>query len=407
MKGEFTMEEFRRAYFKMLTYSKIKEIIPKAIYNWRNETFDLHLAVKIKDELKISIGGNISSHQANQLFLGLEYQSLGKMSADYNANFQMGNSFSGVSLDGRFFPSARIPGYIGMKLAYSTKNYSQSQSLFYEDLIPAFIKKRERFIRLRYGFPVLTRAKIEAFTGLGMLTDSYYQTTSFTGLEFDMSKYNLFNAGVRFERNSLNYRQYPTEGRFQYIVAQYISGSEDFRTGGAKQFINIRRQAWFYVKGTWMNFPVMRRKFNTGLMGEAVFSTKKFSSNYTASLLRASSFAPTPHSKISFNEAFNVDSYLAAGIIPLVKISDRLHFRFEGYGFVPLREIEKEVLENKTIANYGNIFSSFQLMGEAALVFQLPFVSVSLYANGYSYPKNNFNVGINIGYLLFNSGFFD
>ena len=46
-------------------------------------------------------------------------------------------------------------------------------------------------------------------------------------------------------------------------------------------------------------------------------------------------------------------------------------------------------------------------MGEAALVLHLPFASVSLYANGYSYPKNNFNFGINIGYLIFNPKMLD
>jgi NTE family protein len=41
-------------------------------------------------------------------------------------------------------------------------------------------------------------------------------------------------------------------------------------------------------------------------------------------------------------------------------------------------------------------------MGEIALVIQLPFASISAYANGYSHPKNNFNFGVNIGYLIFN-----
>ena len=407
MNGEFTMDEFRNAYFKMLTYSKIKEIIPSAVYNWKNELFDLYLSVKIKDEVKVSIGGNISSHQANQLFLGLEYQSLGAISADYNANFQMGNSFSGVSIDSRFFPSARMPGYLGVKLAYSTRNYSQSQSLFYEDLVPAFIKKRERFMRVRYGFPFLMRSKVDVFVGLGTISDLYYQVSTFADLEFDVSKYNLFNTGFRFERNSLNFRQYPTEGRRQYLVAQYIMGNEDFRKGGSKTFIDIRGHEWFYVKGSWVNYPVTKHKVNLGLMGEAVFSTNKFSSNYTASLLRASSFTPTSHSKIAFNEAFIANNYLAVGVIPLVKLSDRLHFRFEGYTFAPLRDIKKELLEDRYIARSGDYFGVLRFMGEAALTFQLPFVSVSLYVNGYSYPKDNFNVGLNIGYLLFESGFFD
>jgi NTE family protein len=413
MDDEFTMEEFRRAYFKMLSYSKIKEIIPSAIYNWKNKTFDLYLSVKIEDEIKVSIGGNISYHQANQLFLGLEYQSLGEISADYNANFQMGNSFSGVSLDGRFFPSARMPGYIGAKLAYSNKSYSESQSLFYEDVVPAFIKKREGFFRLRYGFPFRANSKMEVFAGLGMLTDLYYQTPSFTDLNFDASKYNLFNAGFRFERNSLNFRQYPTVGRRQLMVAQYVTGKESYRTGGGKYFGYYQDHKYVRVKGMWQNFPNTKHKFSLGLMGEVVYSNEPFSSNYTSSILSASAFTPTPHSKISFNEAFRANSYIAAGLIPLLKLNNTIHVRFEAYGFAPLKEIKKEAYtigDGQIIyhrARHGDYFGKYEYMGEVAFVLQLPFVSVSLFANGYSYPKNNFNFGLNIGYLIFDSGFFD
>jgi hypothetical protein len=410
--GEFTMEEFRRVYFKILTYSKIKEIMPSAIYNWKNKSFDLYLSVKIKDELKVAIGGNIASHQANQLFLGLEYQSLGELSADYNANFQMGNSYSGVSLDGRFFNTSRRAGYLGLKLAYFNKNYSESQSLFYEDLVPAFIKKRERFIRLRYGFPFVKHSKVEVFAGLGMLTDFYYQTSTLRDVSFDASKYNLFNTGFRFERNSFNYRQYPTQGRRQYLTAQYIFGREHYKAGDWRQFSKIKKHEWFYVKGFWQNFPIMKKKFSLGLMGEGVFSTKNFSSNYTASILSASEFTPTPHSKIDFNEAFHADNYIAGGVTPLIKINDMLHFRFDAYGFLPVRKTKKETVSNenqmqKFMAQYDGYFNSYQYMAEAAIVLQLPYISVSLFVNGYSYPKNNYNFGLNIGYLIFDSGFFE
>ena len=262
-------------------------------------------------------------------------------------------------------------------------------------------------MRIRYGFPFLYGSKAEVFTGLGALSDYYYQTTTFTGLNFDVSKYNLFNAGFRYERNSLNYRQYPTEGRYRFLTAQYVIGDEDFKAGGSYRFTDVKRHQWLYLKGSWINYQPIWQNMKLGLIGEAVFGNKKFSSNYTASILRASSFTPTPHSKISFNEAFRADSYMAAGFVPLVKLNDRLHFRFEGYGFIPLQEIKKVMVENNTKAKRGNYFNSFQYMGEAALTFQLPFISVSLYANGYSFPKNNFNVGLNIGYLLFDSGFFD
>jgi NTE family protein len=407
----FTMEEFRKAYFKLLTYSKIKEIIPSAVYNRKEKAFDLHLAVKIKDELKVSIGGNISSHQANQLHLGLEYQSLGSASADYNANFQMGNSFSGVALDARFFMSSPAAGYIGLHTAYSKRNYSQSQSLFYEDMVPAFIKKRESYARLRYSIPFLKRSKIEFFSGAGILTDLYYQTTQLSNAVLDASKYNLFNAGVRFERNSLNYRQYPTEGRFQYLTAQYVLGDENFRKGGSKYYSDVTRHRWFQAKATWLNFPKMHRRFNLGLVGEAVYSTRQFSDNYTASVLRASAFTPTPHSKIAFNEAFCANSYIAGGVVPILKINDMLHFRLEAYTFAPFQHITKIASVRNDVQHFsagnGDIFGTWQYMGEASLILQMQFISISLFVNGYSYPSKNFNVGLNIGYLIFDNGFFD
>jgi NTE family protein len=410
---EFTMDDFRKAYFNMLTYSKIKEIIPKAIYNWENKNFDLYLDVKIKDEINISIGGNISSNQANQLYLGLDYKSLGETAADDSLNIQVGNSYSGVSIDGRYYLLAGKVGYLGVKLAYSNKNYSQSQSLFYEDVVPAFIKKTERFVRLRYSFPVLKRSKIEVFTGLGTLTDFYYQTTILQNTDFDASRYNLFNAGMKFERSSLNFKQYPTEGRYQLLLGEYIYGNEYFRSGNNKQYQSVQTNKWFHLKGLWSHYPAWRhRLFSLGFTLEAVYNNRDFNSNYTATVLQASAFTPTPHSKIAFNEAFRANSYIAGGVIPVIKLNDMFHIRLEGYGFIPVQRIYKESVTDGAStaqyrAKYDGYFKSYQSMTEAALVLQMPFVSVNLFANYYSYPKNNFNFGLNIGYLIFGSGFFD
>ena len=147
-------------------------------------------------------------------------------------------------------------------------------------------------------------------------------------------------------------------------------------------------------------------------MGEFVLSSKNLMNNYTASILQAPAFTPTPHSKIVFNEAFRANQYIAAGISPIIKFSKLLHFRLDLYGFAPLHEIRKTEINSSsnndiTIPYYGKFLNSFEYMGEAALVLHLPFASVSLYANGYSYPKNNFNFGINIGYLIFNPKMLD
>ena len=97
-------------------------------------------------------------------------------------------------------------------------------------------------------------------------------------------------------------------------------------------------------------------------------------------------------------------------VIPVYLMNNRFHFRTELYAFMPFKPIRKEVVSTASYTDrpyYGTTFQTIEYMGEASLVFQLPFVSVSLFANGYSFPKHNFNFGLNIGFLIFNEKFLD
>lgn len=411
---EFSMEEFKRAYFKMLAYSKIKEIVPKAIYNRVNKTFDLHLYITMSDEINIGLGGNISSHQANQLYLGLGYRYLGRYAADMNADFQVGNSFSGVMLNGRMYLQTRIPTYINWQGVFSYKRYSESQSLFYEDVVPAFIKQHELYMKLKLGFPFLNRAKAEIGFGYGQLNDYYYQNTevSFADRDYEHSRYNLFSGSLNIEQNSLSTKVYPISGVKRSLNAQYITGTEKYKPNVATKPTKDNTHSWLQMKAHWEQYHELSKLFNLGYTGELVLSSKNLMENYTASILQAPAFTPTPHSTIVFNEAFRANQYAALGVSPIVKLGKFVHFRLDLYGFLPLYEIKKhtEVLDNNyvmTLPYYGKFLDSFKYMGEAAFVVHLPFTSISLYANGYSYPSKNFNFGINIGYLLFNPKLLD
>lgn len=411
---EFSMEEFKRAYFKMLAYSKIKEIVPKAIYNRVNKTFDLHLYITMSDEINIGLGGNISSHQANQLYLGLGYRYLGRYAADMNADFQVGNSFSGVMLNGRMYLQTRIPTYINWQGVFSYKRYSESQSLFYEDVVPAFIKQHELYMKLKLGFPFLNRAKAEIGFGYGQLNDYYYQNTevSFADRDYEHSRYNLFSGSLNIEQNSLSTKVYPISGVKRSLNAQYITGTEKYKPNVATKPTKNNTHSWLQMKAHWEQYHELSKLFNLGYTGELVLSSKNLMENYTASILQAPAFTPTPHSTIVFNEAFRANQYAALGVSPILKLGKFVHFRLDLYGFLPLYEIKKhtEVLDNNyvmTLPYYGKFLDSFKYMGEAAFVVHLPFTSISLYANGYSYPSKNFNFGINIGYLLFNPKLLD
>lgn len=412
---EFSMEEFKRAYFKILAFSKVKEIMPHAVYNRKEKKFDLYLDVKMKEEIKVGFGGNVSSHQANQLFLGLSYQYLRQFAADVSANFHVGNSFNGVMLNGRMFLQTRVPSYLNWQGVFSDKRYSESQSLFYEDVVPAMIKQEELYMKLRLGLPVRKHGKVEFGAAYGRLNDHYLQSTtvSLPDANFDHSWYDLFTAEVNLEQNTLGDKQYPISGKQRFLTARFVTGTEKYNpspTSAATERGVRDTHSWLQIKGRWNQYHALGERFNLGYLAEMVLSNKKLMSNYTASVLQAPAFTPTPHSQIVFNQAFRANQYVAAGISPILKMSKLLHLRLDLYGFAPLKAIEKRSVEGNPyvgIPYYGKFMSGFRYMGETALVLQLPFVCISLYANGYSYPKKNFNVGLNIGYLIFNPKMLD
>ncbi|MDR1407479.1 MAG: patatin-like phospholipase family protein [Tannerella sp.] len=410
--NNFTIEEFKQAYFKMLANSKIREIIPHAVYNRRSRTYDLYLDVKISNEAKVGIGGNISSYQANQLYLGIDYQALNQQAADLSAAFQMGNAFSGILLGGRLYLQTHIPSYLHLEAIYSHRKFFESQSLFYEeDLLPVFIKQREKYASLKLGLPLRQHSKIETGLAYGHLDDDYYQTShiSFAENRFSKSRYELFRIFARFERNSLNDRQYPTDGRQQLLLAQFVTGNENY-IPHTQQPTQKKHHTWLQLKGQWTNYSEHGEKFRLGLTSEAVVSTKKLMNNYTASVLQAPAFTPTPHSKAVFREAFRANEYIAVGAVPIYSFHKFFHLRTELYGFMPVHQIKKTIVNTDPYTDRpytGKTFGSFEYMGEMSFIFQLPFISVSLFVNGYSHPKNDFNIGLNIGYLLFNRGFAD
>jgi NTE family protein len=399
----FTFEDFKKTYFHLLTNSKIKEILPHAQYDPENKTFDLFLDIQMRDEITIAFGGNISSMSANQIYLGVDYQSMTEISSSYSLDMQLGNFYNGVALEGKVEIPSKIPLDISGILVYNYRQYYEMNKLFIDTDISTFIRQKETFGKIGLGQPFQTKAKINLVFGYGKLDDQYYQNKkrNFQEAVSDRSIYSLFSGGVFYNKNTLNTKQYSTTGHNHYLFAQFISGTETFKEEGKGLGIK-NNQSYIQINAYLNNYHTINKKFNLGYIIEGVLSSKNLWSNYTASVLQAPAFTPTPHSKLVFNEAFRANQYLAGGIIPIWKFNSTIHLRGDFDVFFPVYPIIRG--EFNTGA-YGETFTKSAYLGEISLIAQLPFMSVSLFANHYSYPHNNWNFGLNIGYLIFGPKF--
>lgn len=404
----FTYEDLKRGYFRLLSDNMISEIIPHAVYDSENDLYSLHLKVKMEDNFSVRMGGSVSTTSSNQIYLGLGYQDLNYYSKEITLDGQIGKVYNNAQLMAKIDLPTRIPTSYRLIASLSTFDYYKKDKLFSKNDKPSFNSKDERFVKLMVALPFLANKRAEISIGYGKLQDNYFQSSviNFDKDRSDRSTYNLLGGAIGFYGSTLNARQYATKGYFEKLVAQVFSGKEKFIPGNPTEtsVTTKERQSWLQISYMKYAYHTMSPKFTLGWMAEMLYSSKNFSENYTATMLQAADFSPTPHSKLMYNEAFRANQFLAAGIKPIFVFNDMFQFRSEFYGFVPIFPIKKNAL-NK--AYYGKAFSRFEYIGEISVICQLPFGAISAYVNHYSSPKREWNVGLSIGLQLFNYRFIE
>lgn len=404
----FTYEDLKRGYFRLLSDNMISEIIPHAVYDPKTDLYSLHLKVKMEDNFSVRMGGSVSTTSSNQIYLGLGYQNLNYYSKEITLDGQIGKVYNNAQLMAKIDLPTRVPTSYRLIASLSTFDYYKKDKLFSKNDKPSFNSKDERFVKLMVALPFLANKRAEISIGYGKLQDNYFQSNviNFDKDRSDRSTYNLLGGAIGFYGSTLNARQYATKGYFEKLVAQVFTGKEKFIPGNPTEtsFTTKDRQSWLQISYMKYAYHTMAPKFTLGWMAEMLYSSKNFSENYAATMLQAADFSPTPHSKIMYNEAFRANQFLAAGIKPIFVFNDMFQVRPELYGFMPIFPIKKNAL-NK--AYYGKAFSRFEYLGEISVICQLPFGAISAYVNHYSSPKKEWNVGLTLGWQLFNYRFIE
>ena len=405
---EFTYEDVKRGYFRLLSGNMISEIIPHAVFNPEDDTYDLHLKVKLEDNISVRIGGNVSTTSSNQIYLGLSYQNLNYNAKEFTFDGQLGKIYNNVQLMGKIDFATSIPTSYRLIASISTFDYFKKEKLFSRNDKPAFNQKDERFVKLKVGLPFLSNKSAEFGVGAAKIQDRYFQKNviDFDKDKYDKSTYSLFGGSISFNGSTLNSRQFPTQGAHEELVAQIFTGKECFYPGESSdnKKASEERHSWLQLSYMKEKYHRMAEHWTLGWYLKALYSSRNFSENYTATMMQAGEFAPTAHGQLMYNEAFRANQFVGVGVRPIYRFNQMFHVRGEFYGFMPIFPIERNSI-NK--AYYGKAFSRFEYLGEVSVVCQLPFGAISAYVNHYSSPKREWNVGLTLGWQLFIYRFFE
>lgn len=359
----------------------------------------LMLTARVKNPWSVGAGGWITSSANSMLYLTAGYHTLSLNSLDLDLSGWIGQSYYAGMLSARFTLHSRIPSALQLVGVMSRQKYYDSELLFYEDATPSFISSCENYVRLNYTAALGRQGRGFAAVGYGHQSDRYYpeDVTDFAGVARDKGLYRIAMAGAGAEWNTLDNSMYPSSGRFLNVNAALVH--EDSRTLPRDDASLSRGWSGRWrgsVEARWKHFLPLHGNLTLGVAAHGLATFGELCQDYTATLVHAYGFAPTPSTASCFNPAFRSDNFVAVGLMPVWRPMGRLQLRGDFYGYSAARRLVPGSSPGAT-ARYDGWFRRVEFIGEIAAVYNFPFASLSLYGNYLSSPARDWNFGINFG----------
>lgn len=397
---EEIMAKIKEAFFLILADEKIKNVYPEIIYHEGH--YDLIFNVSVHNQLELELGGLVSSSAINEIFFQLQYNRWGSKALSLKANTYLGRFHNSLHLDARFDIPARLPYYLQINYTLNGWNYFNTSTYFFEDETPSFLIQQNNYWSFNIGTKITQYGKIYAEFQSGRNRDEYYQTNSYTRLDTsDITTFNYYSPGLVLEFNTLNRKQYASEGTLMRLSGRYISGLEKNTPGSTSEDTAqySKYHDWFLFQFTFDKYVELSKKLNLGIYVQAAVSDQDLLNNYTSTILAAPSFEPLPESQTIFLPQFRAHNFIAGGLKLIVNVTNNLDFRTEAYIFQPYKEILK-TKDNKALL--GPVFSNRFYIFSGRAVYHAPFGPISLSIDYYDAANEPWIFNLNIGYFIFN-----
>jgi NTE family protein len=397
------VEELKREYLKLANDQSLFYLYPRAVYNPKDSLFTFKLRVIPEAPLEARFGLFFSTTGLVQTYLGFSYRAISEVSSHLKGSIQFGRLYDGVNLGFRFDYPSRIPIYFQGSFNYNGIDYNTyNTSFFFEDLNPPYITEDEINFRFDVGMPYSINGVVKGGLGIGRNREVYYMTKDFSSTDTsDISNVNLISIYFAGERNTLNNKQFATDGthrklalRFGYGIESYIPGSTAL-TDIDKKLNYI----WFTAKYENTGYVPIKGSFGLGYHFQMQATFKPLLTNYFSTIIEAPVFQPNIISKGLLMEHYRAHQFIAAGLMPVFTFNKKIHAKFEAYAFFPVQEILRD--ENNKVYT-STYFNSMTSLFNASLNFISVAGPVSLHVGYITEEEQPWVFQLSFGYLLFN-----
>lgn len=398
-----TLDQLRREYLKLAHDQSLVYLYPLAVYQQEDNLFRLGLRVIPRAPLEAKFGLFFSTTGLSQTYLGFSYRQISEVSTHLKGSIQFGRLYDGVNVGIRFDYPWKVPIYFDGSFNYNRFNYNTSSPhLFFEDLKPSYIIENEFNFRFDVGIPREVNGVFKGGLGIGNNREIYYMSRDFTTEDTsDVSNVSLMSLYVASETNTLNNKQYATEGKKSSISLRAGYGIEAYSPGSTSGRITDERLNYFWFAATVekTDHLKMSRRFSLGYYYAMQATFKPLQVNYLSSIIEAPVFRPNVITKSMFMKEYRAHQFIAAGIMPLYNISQQIHAKAEAYAFFPLQEILSDENNN---AYLGSYFNRMKTIFNASLNIVSPAGPLGFHIGYITEEEKPWVFQLSFGYLLFN-----
>ena len=402
------VSEMKREYLKLAHDKSLLYLYPKASYKEHDSLFTLGLRVIPQAPLEAKFGLFISSSGLAQTYFGFSYREISEVSTHLKGSIQFGRFYDGVNLGLRFDYPSRIPLFFEGSFNYNGFDYnSYNTNFFFEDQKPSYITEDEINVRFDMGIPYSINGVFKSGLGIGRNKEVYYMTKDFSSSDTsEVSNINTMSVFGSMERNTLNNKQFASEGTHRIHAVRFGYGQESYSPGSTSDNELNEKLSYFWFTARYENtsYIPLGGALSMGYHIHLQATFKPLLSNYFSTLIEAPAFQPNIISKALFMEQYRAYQFFAVGVMPVYTFNKQFHSKLEIYSFFPVQEILRDI-NNK--AYLGPFFDSMKTLFNASLNYVTVAGPVSLHAGYITETEKPWIIQLSFGYLLFNKRFTD
>ena len=396
-----TIDDLEKRYYRLYSSPQIEFLYPTLTKD-TDSSYSLNVDARKAKDFKLDIGGHLSSRPVNTGYVGLTYQTIGRISTKTKVE----------SYFGKFYGSARASSTIDLPSVYPIAlkgyftlnrwDYFRSFATFFEDSKPSFLVQNEIYLGANFSIPLANNIKSTIGGRLFQLDDSYYQIEDFLSTDTaDLTNFRGSSLYWKLAYNSLNRKQFANSGSYFGFQFRYVNGMERTISGSTSliPFDIEKFHEWINMKIDYQAFFIDQPIFHFGVRGQLVSNSQTLFANYTASLLSMTEFSLVPDAKTYFLPEYRSPQFAAGGINAVFTIKKMIDLRLDAYYYQPFQKLSQDGSGLQTLEMN---FENATLMASVSAIFHSFIGPIRFTTNYFPKQENPLSFQFSMGYVLFN-----